>query len=208
MESHSDHNTSPTLLGRLRCNPPDQSAWSDFERRYGRLIQRWCLRWGMQPSDVDDITQDVMLALTKQMDRFEYDPSGRFRAWLKTVTYRAWCDFLDQRRRRKDASSGDTVILRLLESQEVRDDFLHQWEEEWKRELLEAAMRQVEGRVQPHTWEAFRLLTQDGLSGAEVASRLEMKVGAVWVAKSKVQKMLQQEIRKLESKDEAGREAI
>ena len=52
--------------------------------------------------------------------------------------------------------------------------------------------------MQPHTWEAFRLTTQEGLSGAEVATRLGMQVATVFVAKSKVQKMLQEEIGKLE----------
>ncbi len=198
MANESEHHTSPTLLGRMRRTPPDQAAWSDFEQRYGKMIRRWCQRWGMQPSDAEDVTQDVLLALSRQMDRFEYDPDGRFRGWLKTITYRAWCDFLERRRRRRDAASGETVVMRLLESQEAQDDFLKQWEEEWKRELLEEAMKRVQGRVQPHTWEAFRLLTQDGLSGADVAAKLAMKPGAVWVAKSKVQKMIQQEIRRLE----------
>ena len=41
----------------------------------------------------------------------------------------------------------------------------------------------------------------DGLSGAEAAARLGMKIGAVFVAKSKVQKMLQQEMSKLDTED-------
>ncbi len=42
-------------------------------------------------------------------------------------------------------------------------------------------------------------MTREGLSGAEVAERLGMKVGAVWVAKSKVQKMLQDTVQRLEA---------
>ena len=141
MFDNTEHHTSPTLLGKLRDSPQDQTAWTDFEHRYGRMIQRWCRRWGMQQSDVDDVTQEVLLAVARQMNRFEYDPSRRFRSWLKTVTYRAWCDFLKQRRRRRDAASGDTAVMRLLDSQEAQDEFLQQWEDEWKRELLEEAMK-------------------------------------------------------------------
>ena len=197
----TEQNTSPTLLGRLGQSPTDELAWQDFERTYGELIQRWCRGFGMQASDADDVTQDVLLALSKQMHRFRYDPTGRFRSWLKTVVYRAWCDFLQQRKRRRDAGSGDTAVKHLLDSQEVFDDLLQRFEFEWKRELLEEAMRRVRQRVQTHTWEAFRLLTREELSGAEAAERLQMSPGSVWVAKSKVQKMLKQEIRRLESWD-------
>jgi RNA polymerase sigma-70 factor (ECF subfamily) len=76
-----------------------------------------------------------------------------------------------------------------------------EFESEWKRELLEQAMRLVQRRVQPHTWEVFQLMTQTGLTGPEVAERLQMKVGAVWVAKSKVQKMIREELQSLETVD-------
>jgi DNA-directed RNA polymerase specialized sigma24 family protein len=53
-------------------------------------------------------------------------------------------------------------------------------------------------RVAPHTWEAFRLVAVEGLPVAEVAAAVQMQVAMVYVAKSKVQKMLQEEIQKLE----------
>jgi RNA polymerase sigma-70 factor (ECF subfamily) len=56
-------------------------------------------------------------------------------------------------------------------------------------------------RVQPHTWEAFVLTAVEGLSGAEAASRLGMQVGAVYVARGKVQRMLQEEVRRLEESE-------
>jgi RNA polymerase sigma-70 factor (ECF subfamily) len=42
-----------------------------------------------------------------------------------------------------------------------------------------------------------------GESGAEAAQALGMKVATVFVARSKVQKMLQEEIRKLEEPEDA-----
>ncbi len=42
-------------------------------------------------------------------------------------------------------------------------------------------------------------MSQKGLSGQEVAEKLDMKAGAVWVAKSKVQKLIAEEIRQLEN---------
>ena len=54
-------------------------------------------------------------------------------------------------------------------------------------------------RVAPHTWEAFRLVALEGLPVAEVAARVHLQVAMVYVAKSKVQRMLQEEIGKLET---------
>lgn len=191
--------TSPTLLGRLRLSPENQSAWNEFVERYGPIIQGWCRHWGLQTVDAEDVTQNVLTQLSRQMRRFEHDPTkGSFRGWLKTIAYRAWCDFLDQRRRQDDQGSGDTAVLQMLSTVEAREHLLNQMEEEWNRELLEQAMDQVRQRVQPHTWEVFRLMTQENFTGPEVAEKLEMNVGAVWVAKSKVQKMIYQVVRELD----------
>ena len=53
-------------------------------------------------------------------------------------------------------------------------------------------------RVTPQTWQAFQLLAIEGWSGAQVAANLQMKLATVYVAKNRVQKMLQKEVHKLE----------
>jgi RNA polymerase sigma-70 factor (ECF subfamily) len=131
------------------------------------------------------------------MRTFRYDPARSFRAWLKTVARGAWCDWLETQKR-PGQGSGDSQMLEVLTRVEARDDLVRQLEAEYDRELFEAAAVRVRLRVEPHTWEAFRLQALEGLSGAEAAARLGMKVGAAFVAKSKVQKMLQEEVRKLE----------
>jgi RNA polymerase sigma-70 factor (ECF subfamily) len=59
-------------------------------------------------------------------------------------------------------------------------------------------MTRVRLRVAPQTWEAFRLTALEGLSGAEAAGRIPMQVAQVFVAKRRVQKMLQEEVSRLE----------
>jgi DNA-directed RNA polymerase specialized sigma24 family protein len=71
-------------------------------------------------------------------------------------------------------------------------------EEEFDREVLDEATVQVRLRVDPKSWQAFQLTAVEGLSGADVGKRLRMQIAAVYKAKSRVQKMLQDEIRKLE----------
>jgi RNA polymerase sigma-70 factor (ECF subfamily) len=138
-----------------------------------------------------------LLKLARKMQTFTYDPSQSFRAWLKTVTHHAWRDFLEGRAR-AGGGSGDSNVLEVLQTIPARDDLVGRLDEEFARDLLDEALARVRLRVQPHTWEAFRLLAVEGLSGAEVAARLNMKVATVFVARSKVQKMVQEEVRRLE----------
>ncbi len=56
-------------------------------------------------------------------------------------------------------------------------------------------MRRVRQRVKPATWQAFHLTAVEGLSGATAAQKLQMPVAHVFVAKNRVQKMLQEEVR-------------
>ena len=59
--------TSVTLLGRLREDPKDQAAWNDFVARYQPKILQWCRGWGLQESDANDVTQAVLLKLSRLM---------------------------------------------------------------------------------------------------------------------------------------------
>jgi RNA polymerase sigma-70 factor (ECF subfamily) len=185
--------TSITLLERLRREKTDQQAWAEFVRRYGRQIYRWCRRWKLQEADAEDVTQTVLLRVHARLSTFRYDPGQSFRAYLKALTHYAWCDLL-QGNKRPGGGSGDSAVLDLLQTVEARDDLLLQLSEEFDQELLAEAMERVRQRVEPHTWEAFRLTALEGLSGSAAAERLGLKVATVFKAKSKVQHMLREEM--------------
>lgn len=186
------------MLGRLRDNPVDQAAWEGFVARYAPKILGWCRHWGLQQADAEDVTQSVLVKLAAKMRDFEYDPSRSFRAWLKTLAHHAWTDFVEARGR-PGAGTGDSRVLEQLKTVAARDDLAVHLEEEFDRELFDEAVARVRLRVAPAKWETFRLLAIDGLSGAEVAQRQSMRISTAYVVRSKVQKMLQEEIARLES---------
>jgi RNA polymerase sigma-70 factor (ECF subfamily) len=201
MASSSPSHTSPTLLGRLGQSPNDQEAWEKFVDRYGPKIYAWCQYWKLQQSDAEDVTQGVLLKLAGNMASFSYDPNKSFRAWLKTVTRHAWAD-LQASRKPGTYGSGDSVVLESLRSIEARDDLSARLEREFDNELLDEASARVQLRVTPEKWTVFRMLAIEGLSGEEVALRMNMKVASVYVIRGKVQKLLQAEIGLLESADQ------
>jgi RNA polymerase sigma-70 factor (ECF subfamily) len=189
--------TSVTLLGRLRHDPTDQAAWRDFVTRYGLKILQWCRRWGLQEADAQDVAQDVLLKLHGRMAAFSYDAAGSFRAWLKTLTHHAWRDLVAERRR-AGIGTGDTRIAALLDNLAAGEDLAGDLQEEFHRELLDQAMARVKARVPSQTWDAFRLTALEGYSGAAAAAQLQVRTAQVYLARSKVKKRIQEEVRKLE----------
>jgi RNA polymerase sigma factor (sigma-70 family) len=189
--------TRASLLGRLQVAPSDQQAWAEFVRRYGPLVLSWCRRWRLQDADAEDVTQTVLVRLAQKLRTFAYDPTKSFRAYVRTVTHYVWVEYLEARKR-PDAGAGDSRVTELLGTIESRDDLTDRLAAEFDQELLEAATIRVRLRVEQRTWNAFHLTAVEGLSGADVGGRLGMSVAAVFKAKSKVQKMLQEEVRRLD----------
>jgi RNA polymerase sigma factor (sigma-70 family) len=185
--------TSVTLMMRLQLAPNDPEAWDQFVTRYRPMIRAWCFKWHLQDSDADDVVQDVLVKLLAAIRKFRYDPERSFRAWLKTVTDHALSDFVATRRRHPGQIAAS--IDQIATSADARSDLEQQLENAFEAELVDLAMQQVKKRVKPATWEAFQLTAVDGLTGADAAQKLQMPVAHVFVAKNRVQKMLQEEAR-------------
>jgi RNA polymerase sigma factor (sigma-70 family) len=201
MENFPVSGTRVTLLGRLRSDPANPQTWGEFVAHYGPRIYGWCRKWHLQDADCEDVTQNVLLRLAGKLREFSYDPTRSFRAWLKTLTVHALSDFVKSRER-GGQGSGDSGAFRMLQNLEAREDLLQHLEAEFDRELLEEASARVRLRVAPQTWEAFRLTAIEGLSGADAGARIRMQVAQVFVARRRVQKMLREEIARLEKAEE------
>jgi len=197
VRTSSDSATSNTLLLRLQQTPSDQAAWAEFVARYGARIERWCREWGLQTADCQDVAQTVLIKLVKAMQTFRYDPSQRFRGWLKTIAHHAWQDLERSRRRLISAGNGQSDDDP-LQSLAARDDLERQLQEAYEQELVQCALARVRPRVQPVTWEAFRLTALDGLSGVAASAQLRIAVTSVYKAKSNVLRLLETEVRHLE----------
>ncbi len=195
--------TSETLLGRLCQSPDDQSAWDRFVERYGPKIYGWCRQWRLQEADAEDVTQNVLLGLARKLRTFAYDPSRSFRGWLRTLTEHACSDFFAERGR-GERGSGDTAVLEVLRSAPARADLLARLEEQFDQELMGEALARVRLRVEPQTWEAFRLTATEGLSGDATAAQLGMRLTAVFKAKSRVLQLLRDEVARLEQDGSAA----
>jgi RNA polymerase sigma-70 factor (ECF subfamily) len=197
--------TDVSLLLRLNHDPSDEAAWGKFVDRYGAKIYRWCRDWHLQEADSRDVAQMVLAKLAVQLRRFAYDPAQSFRGWLRTVVRNAYRDWRAERERVLGAiATGNPEVGEQIQTVEAREDLAQRLEEEFDLELLEEAERRVRRRVAPGTWDAYRLTAIEGLSGAEAAARMGMKVAAVFVSKSHVMRHLRDEVQALEREHEAS----
>ena len=200
-----DTKTSVTLLLRLR-DLTDRAAWTEFVDRYAPKVFAWCKRHQMQDTDAADVTQEVLCRLVERMRSFEYDPTrGSFRSWLKTVTTNLVRDLV-RSWKQPVRGSGDTNILSLLSKIQDPDafsDLASMMEAEYQRELLEEACERVKERVHAHTWRAYELTAIKQIKAADAAAEVNMSVAEVYVAKSRVIKMLRQEVEQLEARGES-----
>src|SRR5438552_8085545 len=77
--------TPVSLLERLRTSP-DEAAWRRLDDLYRPLIRRWLLRDPTLREEAEDIAQDVMHVLIRELPGFHRQRNGSFRRWLRTIT--------------------------------------------------------------------------------------------------------------------------
>jgi RNA polymerase sigma-70 factor (ECF subfamily) len=185
--------TSLSLLTRLRRSP-EPETWTRLVALYSPLIRAWLRRYDVQDSDADDLMQEVLLAVSKDLDKFEHGGQpGAFRGWLKAVLVNRLRNFWRARDRRPQARGDTDMDERLAQL----DDPASEMSRIWNREHDQCVLRQLLALVEPHfspsTWKAFCRVALDGARADLVAQELEISLNAVFVAKSRVLSRLRQE---------------
>jgi RNA polymerase sigma-70 factor, ECF subfamily len=185
--------TSISLLERLN-DRADRDAWRRLVDLYSPLIAEWLRRYGVPPSEVDDLVQEVLGVLVRQLPQFRHNRRvGAFRHWLRSVVVN--CLRRSYRARRHRASTpGATDFAAVLDQLEDPDSGLSRlWDEEHDRHVTRRLLEWAEPEFQEGTWRAFRRQVLEGASAAEVAAELGTTVNAVAIAKSRVLKHLRQQ---------------
>jgi RNA polymerase sigma-70 factor (ECF subfamily) len=181
------HDTPASLLQRLR-QPADTAAWTRFVELYTPLLYYWGRRAGLQESDAADLVQDVLTLLVRKLPDFEYNEHRSFRAWLRTVTLNK----LRESKRRKSASliGGGSELADV-----AGPDGMEAFEAvEYRRQLIHRALQTLRSEFPPTTWKAFGEYVLAGRNAAAVAAELNVRIGTVYAAKSRVLSRLREEL--------------
>src|SRR5690349_7202009 len=86
------YDTRSTLIGRLK-NWRDNQSWEAFFDAYWRLIYSVALKAGCTEQEAQDVVQETVVSVAREMPTFEYDRSkGSFKSWLLRITCRRIAD--------------------------------------------------------------------------------------------------------------------
>jgi RNA polymerase sigma-70 factor (ECF subfamily) len=183
--------TSHTLLERLRLRS-DPSAWQRLVDLYTPLIHGWLRRQHVRPEDADDLVQEVLGVLLRELPHFEHNRRpGAFRCWLRILTVNRLRAFWKDRKR---LPAGGNALDRELEELTDHDSGLsRRWDREHDEFVLRRLLELTEPEFTPKTWQAFRRLALEDKPPADVARELGTTVNAVLLAKSRVLRRLRRE---------------
>lgn len=181
--------TSVSLLERLRQAKPDAPEWRCLHDVYLPVIRGWLEHVPGLRDEADDLSQEVLVVLARELPTFERRRHGSFRAWLRQITVnriRSYC----KTRRQQPGAAVDALLAQLEDS---NSELARRWDEEHDRHILQALLGVVQADFEPATWHAFSRFALDGVPAADVARELGVSVGKVVQAKFRVLKRLREE---------------
>ncbi len=185
--------TSLGLLDRLKRAGPDAADWHRLKDVYLPLIRSWLSGVPGLGDEADDLAQEVLVVLVRELPSFERRRQGSFRAWLRQVTVNRVRGYWKGRRKQARAGLGDEGEHVLAQLEDRHSDLSRQWDRDHDKHVLQKLLAVVRPDFDPQTWQAFTRFALDGLSAADVARELTVSESAVVQAKSRVLKRLREE---------------
>lgn len=201
--------TRLSLLSRLK-RWDDQGSWREFFDTYWKFLYCVAVKSGLSDEDARDVVQETVVAVAKGLrdGRFKAAEGSSFKAWLQLIVRRRVADHL--RKRRLPVAEPATPIDETARTPTVErvaapdtDVVIEVWEEEWAKNLADAAIERVKHRVEAKQFQMFDLYVLKDWPVREVARTLKSNVAQVYLAKHRVTAMIKQETERLRKRMEA-----
>jgi RNA polymerase sigma-70 factor (ECF subfamily) len=182
--------TSLSLLDRLKRAGSDAADWQRLQELYLPLIRAWLRRVPGVGDEADDLAQDVLVVLFRELPAFERRRDGSFRAWLRQITLNRIRAFQKSRGKRALTGGGEQGADLLAQLADPSSDLSRQWDEDHDKHVFQKLLAVVQPDFAPATWQAFTRFALDGRPAAQVAEELGLSASAVVQAKFRVLKRL------------------
>lgn len=185
--------TSLSLLKQLRQSE-DSESWSRLADLYTPLLHSWLGKYGVQQADADDLIQDVLMVMAKELPAFEHNGrAGAFRAWLRTILVNRLRNFWRTTGRGDKVAGGSDMEQKLEQLADPSSELSRLWDKQHDQFVVRRLLAASQPKFAAATWQAFRRVTLDGVSPERVAAELGISVNAVFIAKSRVLSRLRRE---------------
>jgi len=205
--------TRHSLLLRLK-QWDDATSWREFFDTYWELIFNVARKSGLNDAEAQEVVQETVLGVAKKIGEFKADPvHGSFKSWLLgQARWRIGDQFRARKRvTRTLGETGDAAgdSPGMPKDENTRTDPLHRvvdpsgdrlermWDEEWEQHVLRSALERVKAQVSVKQFQMFELHVRQGLSVADTAKAMGATRAAVYMAKSRVGRVLKREVKVL-----------
>jgi RNA polymerase sigma-70 factor (ECF subfamily) len=185
--------TSLSLLDRLKGSRPGSADWRRLQDIYLPLIRSWLSRVAGLGDEADDLSQEILVVLFRELPAFERRRDGAFRAWLRQITVNRVRAFRRSRQKRPLAGLGPEAEHLLNQLADPTSELARQWDQDHDKHVFHQLLAIVQADFEPGTWQAFTRFALDGSPAAQVAGELGTTESAVVKAKSRILKRLREE---------------
>lgn len=184
--------TPVSLLQRLR-SAPDEHTWGRFVELYAPVVYRWLRgHFQLREADAEDVAQEVLLTVVREMPGFRYDPKGSFRGWLFRIVHHRVQRLI--RERKLVVLDPEELQRKLHQMQDGDSPLARRWQQEHDSMVLSRALKLIRPEFEDPTWQAFWRSVVDCQTPRQTARELGITPNAARIAKCRVLRRLRQEI--------------
>jgi len=198
------------LIERLK-NWDDQESWRQFFETYWKLIYGVAIKSGLTHSEAQDVVQETVMSVCKNMPNFKADPAyGSFKTWLLNLT--RW-RITDQVRKRGRGVNERKELPHSVSDEDTPSTAMEDrvpdpagnaleaiWNDEWEKHVLAAALEKVKQQSSGPHYQIFFLQAIKQIPSAKVAETLNVNVDQVYLIKHRLTKIFEQALKELETK--------
>ena len=144
--------------------------------------------------EADDLTQEVLLVVVREITKFERQREGSFRAWLRQVTVNRVREYWRSKVKFPLVGLDDSATENFLgQLENPGSELAAQWDREHDKQVIDRLLNAVKGDFDARTVAAFTRFAREGVPAAQVAAEMGISLNAVLQAKSHVLRRLRQE---------------
>ena len=188
--------TSVSLLDRL-ARSGDNSDWQKLLVIYRPFIEHVVRGYPALASHADDVAQEVLMVLMRELPVFQRQRTGSFRAWLRNVTVNQLRTAMRKVKRSHPLGDFASSLEQVESLADPASMASKRWDEEHDRAVMQKVIELVRPTVQAQTWLAFERYVIADEPPSKVASELGISLNSVLLAKSRVLRRMREEAKGL-----------
>lgn len=197
--------TRDSLLSRLK-DWEDGESWREFFHTYWKLIYATARRAGLNDAEAQEVVQETIIEVCRHMPGFRYDRTrGSFKSWLLRMTH--WRIKNLVRRRQREAARTVSFQDTRAETEAVESvpdsaphDLVEIWEQEWERNLFDAALQRIKVKVNPKHYQIFDLVVLKRRPIKRVCDLLQVNAAQVYLVRHRLTALVKKEVKAVEKK--------